>query len=98
MTTDNDRDPLAVDSQLDNLGQETITVSLVDASRAAFEIEIFAYYQNLKIHGWWDRQEGDNTAASLFWRAPSGKYGVTAVEAAWNGWQMAMRYMARAAT
>lgn len=56
--------------------------------RTNFEAAIWAYYQNLKGHGWSAPGEGDNSPEALFWTTPAGKYGVTAIEAAWNGWKM----------
>ena len=60
----------------------------MDAERKTFESSIWAYYANLKTHGWSAPGEGDFHPDALFWKEPSGKYGVLAIEAAWNGWKM----------
>ncbi|TXH52293.1 MAG: hypothetical protein E6Q97_16455 [Desulfurellales bacterium] len=68
-----------------------VDVSAEDPNRVAFETACFAYYRDLKSKGWQHPDEGDFTAASLFWREANGKYGVHQIEAAWCGWQMCMR-------
>lgn len=54
-----------------------------------FENAIWAYYQNLKAHGWSAPGEGDSSSReALFWKTPAGKYGMQQIAAAWWGWQM----------
>lgn len=56
---------------------------------AAFEEAVWSYYQTLKDHGWSAPEEGDTSSSeALFWREPSGKYGVQQIEAAWWGWRL----------
>lgn len=65
----------------------TIDISI---ERGLFEVKIWEHYQRLKAVGWSHPDEGDSTdPASMFWKTPEGKYGVTQIEAAWNGWLMA---------
>ena len=60
-----------------------------EESRAAFQSHVWTYYAGLKAAGWSHPEEGDSSnPESLFWRTPSGKYGVAQIEAAWCGWQM----------
>lgn len=63
--------------------------------RTAFENATWAYYQGLKTAGWEHADEGDpNSMAALFWRMPSGQYGVHQIQAAWMGWKMRAMHVA----
>lgn len=64
---------------------------MTDPNKQAFEDAIWNYYQDLKAMGWSDSAEGDpSSREALFWRTPTGLYGVEQLNAAWKGWQLAM--------
>lgn len=71
---------------------------MVNENRLAFETAVWTHYRSLKTAGWSHPEEGDPTdPAALFWRQPSGKYGVRQIEAAWCGWQLHASFVAACA-
>lgn len=56
----------------------------MDAERKLFENTMFALYVRKKNLG-----QIDTTPEALFWKQPSGEYGVLMFNAAWYGWKAA---------
>lgn len=59
--------------------------------REEFEAAAFILYQELKAANWSSKDEGDNTPEALFWKHSDGSYGVQMFNAAWWGWQAALK-------
>jgi hypothetical protein len=73
---------------------DSMIIARLALEQEAFEAKCWAYYQGLKLKGWSAPEEGDTASPeALFWREPSGKYGVLQIEAAWKGWLMAKGLM-----
>ena len=63
---------------------------LIEIERADFENAMFALYRRKREAGLIDPEgEGDGTPEALFWKQPSGEYGVLMFNAAWAGWRAA---------
>ena len=61
----------------------------MDAERQAFEVAAYRRYRAQKALGLLVGDDGDGTPEGLFWKQPSGEYGVLAFNAAWWGWKAA---------
>jgi hypothetical protein len=63
---------------------------LIEIERTDFETAMYAHYLRKRAAGQIDAEgEGDGTPEALFWKQPSGDYGVLMFNAAWYGWQAA---------
>jgi hypothetical protein len=68
---------------------DVLASHLLAHEQKRFEHAAYNRYLGQKALGLLTQEDGDGTPEALFWKQPSGEYGVLMFNAAWWGWRAA---------